>query len=119
MVPAPILNRLFLFHICKATTTTLAISSGNPNGNSANVTFFKQYTTNIPITAGGNTLPRYCTALGIFLLSEKSKNGIARVIKVVIATNAIITTERQKDTGRLVIHFYLPSFILFIFYSVI
>ena len=84
------LRRLFRFHICKSATVKPAINSGSPNGFSNIFTDFKQYTTSIPITAGGSTLPRYSTAFGIFLPSGKRINGIARVARVVRATNTII-----------------------------
>ena len=79
----------------------------------------KQYTTSIPITAGGSTFPKYSTALGIFLPSGKRINGIARVARVVTATSRIIATERQNETGRLLTLFNPLGFNLLFLNSVI
>ena len=89
-------------------TTTEAISSAAPCGFAKKSTFRKQYTINIPITAGGSTLPRYSTLDGISFPFGKTKNGIARVKKVTIATTAIIDNDLPALTG-----IFIPSFLIF------
>lgn len=65
-----------------------AIRAGEKALQSVKSMLEKQYTTSIPITAGGITLPRYVTMAGVCPLL-KSMKGAARRMKLRIAMTAI------------------------------
>lgn len=93
------LSRLFRFHKCSATTVPAAINSGSPCGAVITGVSFRQYTTNIPITAGVSTLPRYSIVFGIAFPFGNTRNGSALVANVVTATVRMIAKDTPTLTG--------------------
>ena len=61
----------------------------------------RQYTTSIPMTAGGSTAPMYFTVGGISFPLGKAIKDAARVAKVATATTAIIIKEGIGSSIRL------------------
>jgi len=61
MVPAIMHSSVFFFHLYRRMIPEIAMISGNPCCPEKNDIFFRQYITNMPITAEGRTLPRYWT----------------------------------------------------------
>ena len=84
-------------------THSAAISSGKPHGYFSTLTFLKQYTTSMPITAYGSTLPRYVITFGLFLPSGNAKNGEKRKNAITTA----ITPTKIKECPTSIIGSYL------------
>ena len=74
------------------------MSSGKPNDQPKNETFFKQKIISIPIVACGKTCPKYNKNDGVFL-PRKIKKGKNLIIAVTPAITATIKSECVNPLG--------------------